>query len=82
MAVVTCTSWPAFDHHFDFIDAATAGPRPSVCLGYDGDKVWALPRALRALTWRHNLIDLTRRSTTYEARLERVFFFLSFFLPV
>ena len=39
------------------------------CVGvlYNGATVYALPRAIRALTWRRNVVDLTRRSTTYEA---------------
>ena len=41
----------------------------SCTVGYDGEKVWALPRAHRALTKRYNLVDLTRRSLTYEIRL-------------
>eukprot|EP00029_Vermamoeba_vermiformis_P008738 TRINITY_DN4171_c0_g1_i1.p1 TRINITY_DN4171_c0_g1~~TRINITY_DN4171_c0_g1_i1.p1 ORF type:complete len:2196 (-),score=786.80 TRINITY_DN4171_c0_g1_i1:32-6574(-) len=38
-------------------------------VGFDGDKVWGLPRAQRALTKRYNLVDMSRRSLTYEARL-------------
>jgi len=38
-------------------------------VGFDGDRVWALPRAQRALTKRYNLVDMSRRSLTYEARL-------------
>lgn len=38
-------------------------------LGFDGDRVWALPRAQRALAKRYNLVDMSRRSLTYEARL-------------
>ncbi|KAJ3214239.1 Protein mono-ADP-ribosyltransferase parp4 [Dinochytrium kinnereticum] len=41
----------------------------SCCFGYDGKKVYALPRALRALTRRYNLVDMTRRSASYEFRL-------------
>ena len=37
--------------------------------GLDGDKVWALPRARRALNGRYNLIDETRPNVKYEARL-------------
>mmetsp|Transcript_11094 Transcript_11094/g.16738 ORF Transcript_11094/g.16738 Transcript_11094/m.16738 type:complete len:725 (-) Transcript_11094:141-2315(-) len=43
------------------IDSCTAG--------YDGSRVWCLPRCRRALTKRYNLVDLTRRSLTYEIRL-------------
>eukprot|EP01129_Flabellula_baltica_P012849 TRINITY_DN5867_c0_g1_i1.p1 TRINITY_DN5867_c0_g1~~TRINITY_DN5867_c0_g1_i1.p1 ORF type:complete len:1757 (+),score=367.23 TRINITY_DN5867_c0_g1_i1:16-5286(+) len=39
------------------------------CIGYDGNKVWALPRAKRAITKRYNLVDMSRRSLTYESRL-------------
>lgn len=31
--------------------------------------MFALPRAQRALTKRYNLVDMTRRSLTYESRL-------------
>ncbi|KAI8805193.1 hypothetical protein BJ742DRAFT_821349 [Cladochytrium replicatum] len=41
----------------------------SCAFGYDGKKVWALPRALRALTKRCNVVDMTRRSASYEYRL-------------
>merc|ERR1712137_586980 len=43
----------------------------SCCVGYDGQRVLALPRARRALTKRHNLVDLSRRSLTYETRLHK-----------
>ena len=36
---------------------------------YDGSKVWVLPRTQRALNIRLNVTDITRQSTTYEARL-------------
>jgi len=39
------------------------------CVGFDGQNVYALPRAVRALNARYNLVDLSRRSTTYELRL-------------
>lgn len=39
------------------------------CVGYDGKDVYALPRAKRALTKRYNLVDMSRRSLTYETRL-------------
>ena len=42
---------------------------PSCCVGFDGEKVWALPRARRAIVSRCNLVDLGRRSLTYESRL-------------
>lgn len=41
----------------------------SCCVGYDGHRVVALPRAVRALRYRYNLVDPSRQSTTYEARL-------------
>ncbi|KAI8809061.1 hypothetical protein BJ742DRAFT_891106 [Cladochytrium replicatum] len=41
----------------------------SCAFGFDGSKVWALPRALRALTRKYNLVDMTRRSASYEYRL-------------
>ncbi|KAJ3412533.1 Protein mono-ADP-ribosyltransferase parp4 [Chytridiales sp. JEL 0842] len=39
------------------------------CFGYNGSNVFALPRALRALTRSYNLVDMTRRSASYEHRL-------------
>ncbi len=39
------------------------------CVAFDGTRVLALPRAQRALTKCYNIVDPTRRSTTYEARL-------------
>ncbi|PRP81694.1 hypothetical protein PROFUN_01201 [Planoprotostelium fungivorum] len=39
------------------------------CVGYDGEKVYATQRAQRALNKGYNLINWTRRSTTYESRL-------------
>ncbi len=41
----------------------------SCCVGYDGKRVLALPRAVRALALGYNLVDPTRQSTTYETRL-------------
>ncbi|KAJ3100528.1 hypothetical protein HDU97_002164 [Phlyctochytrium planicorne] len=41
----------------------------SGCFGYNGTSVFALPRGLRALTRRYNLVDMTRRSASYEYRL-------------
>jgi hypothetical protein len=38
-------------------------------IGYDGNQVWALPRARRAISSRMNLVDVDRQSTTYEVRL-------------
>ncbi|KAI8831270.1 hypothetical protein BC829DRAFT_423240 [Chytridium lagenaria] len=53
-----------FKSFFGYID-----PQPSCCVGYNGMNVFALPRALRALTRRYNLVDMTRRSASYEFRL-------------
>eukprot|EP01125_Pyxidicula_operculata_P005044 TRINITY_DN1852_c3_g2_i1.p1 TRINITY_DN1852_c3_g2~~TRINITY_DN1852_c3_g2_i1.p1 ORF type:complete len:1923 (-),score=635.24 TRINITY_DN1852_c3_g2_i1:335-6103(-) len=39
------------------------------CVGFDGETVWVLPRAHRALTKRYNLVDMSRRSLSYETRL-------------
>eukprot|EP00004_Rigifila_ramosa_P006668 TRINITY_DN1758_c0_g1_i12.p1 TRINITY_DN1758_c0_g1~~TRINITY_DN1758_c0_g1_i12.p1 ORF type:complete len:903 (+),score=178.72 TRINITY_DN1758_c0_g1_i12:636-3344(+) len=39
------------------------------CVGFDGESVWTLDRCRRALTKQYNLVDLTRRSLTYESRL-------------
>ncbi|GBG29004.1 BTB/POZ domain-containing protein KCTD7 [Hondaea fermentalgiana] len=41
------------------------------CVGYDGSTVWALPRAIRAISRGFNLIDVARRSPTYESRLAK-----------
>eukprot|EP01094_Clydonella_sp_ATCC50884_P018403 TRINITY_DN33_c0_g1_i1.p1 TRINITY_DN33_c0_g1~~TRINITY_DN33_c0_g1_i1.p1 ORF type:complete len:1290 (-),score=370.68 TRINITY_DN33_c0_g1_i1:92-3961(-) len=38
-------------------------------VGFDGRTAYALPRALRAINRRANLVDLSRRSLTYETRL-------------
>lgn len=43
----------------------------SCCLGYDGNRLLALPRAMRALRDRYNVVDITRQSTTYEQRLAK-----------
>ncbi|KAL6076304.1 Ankyrin [Balamuthia mandrillaris] len=37
--------------------------------GFDGKNVWAMERGYRALTKRYNLVNPTRRSSTYESRL-------------
>jgi hypothetical protein len=39
------------------------------CVAFDGTKVWASPRAVRALRSGVNLIDLKFRSATFESRL-------------
>ncbi|KAJ3100527.1 hypothetical protein HDU97_002163 [Phlyctochytrium planicorne] len=41
----------------------------SCCFGYDGKAVYALPRGMMAMTRRYNLVDMTRRSASYEYRL-------------
>lgn len=41
----------------------------SCCIGFDGKQVWVTPRSQRAINKRYNLINTTRRSTTYEYRL-------------
>eukprot|EP00952_Eustigmatos_sp_NYUAD-ZCMA_P012463 50105-Eustigmatos_ZCMA.PRE.1 len=37
-----------------------------VCFGYDGEKVWCLPRGRRAINSMMNAVDQTRQSQTYE----------------
>lgn len=41
----------------------------SCSVGYDGKNVYALERACRAITRGFNLVDMSRRSLTYEQRL-------------
>ncbi|OAP54823.1 hypothetical protein AYL99_11271 [Fonsecaea erecta] len=41
------------------------------CVAYDGQQVWASPRALAAFMTQVNTIDLTRRSPSYENRLSK-----------
>lgn len=38
-------------------------------VGYDGKNAYALERACRAITRGYNLVDMSRRSLTYESRL-------------
>ncbi|KAI8049744.1 ankyrin repeat-containing domain protein [Syncephalis plumigaleata] len=40
-------------------------------VGYDGKRVWALPRAREAIIRCQNRVDLTRRSPSYEVRLAK-----------
>lgn len=40
----------------------------SCCFGYDGKKVYGLPRAIRSVMTATNLVDPTRQSKTYESR--------------
>lgn len=39
------------------------------CVAYDGKKVITIPRGIRALKTKSNIVDVTRQSTSYEARL-------------
>lgn len=41
----------------------------SCCVGFDGETLWALPRAVRALTYGINLVDPGRQSKSYCQRL-------------
>ncbi|KAI1626004.1 hypothetical protein EDD37DRAFT_679231 [Exophiala viscosa] len=41
------------------------------CVAYDGQNVWASPRALAAFMTQTNCLDLTRRSPPYENRLSK-----------
>ncbi|KAF7964563.1 hypothetical protein HWV62_5684 [Athelia sp. TMB] len=41
------------------------------CCAYDGDRVWASPRAVIALMRQCNTVDMTRRSPSYEFRLAK-----------
>ena len=41
------------------------------CVAYDGQQVWASPRAVAAFMTQVNTIDLTRRSPSYENRLSK-----------
>ena len=43
----------------------------SCSVGFDGSHVFATPRARRSLNKRYNLVDMTRRSLTYEVRLHK-----------
>ncbi|PRP86651.1 ankyrin repeat-containing protein [Planoprotostelium fungivorum] len=38
-------------------------------VGYDLERVWVTPRAARAIRKKYNLVNVTRRSTSYEYRL-------------
>ncbi|MDE2095822.1 MAG: hypothetical protein KGL39_01095 [Patescibacteria group bacterium] len=40
-------------------------------VGFDGTRVVALPRAIRAIRTRSNIVDQTRQSTTFEGRLAK-----------
>ena len=41
----------------------------SCCVGFDGEKVLCAPRTIRAFNTRCNMVDMSRRSLTYESRL-------------
>jgi len=41
----------------------------SCTVGYDGQRVWMMERGRRALTKGYNLVNMSRRSLTYEVRL-------------
>ena len=41
------------------------------CTAFDGSQVWASPRALSAFVTQANVIDITRRSPSYENRLAK-----------
>ncbi|CAN0363773.1 unnamed protein product [Ectocarpus sp. 8 AP-2014] len=47
-------------HGFD-VDACS--------VGFDGQKVWATNRAARAICKQYNVVDISRRSPSYESRL-------------
>ncbi|KAJ3254575.1 Protein mono-ADP-ribosyltransferase parp4 [Boothiomyces macroporosus] len=39
------------------------------CVGYDGNDVYGIPRFFGAVTYQRNVVDLSRRSPSYEYRL-------------
>ncbi|RXW15843.1 hypothetical protein EST38_g10015 [Candolleomyces aberdarensis] len=41
------------------------------CCAYDGNRVWANPRAITAMMRQSNTVDMTRRSPSYEVRLAK-----------
>jgi ankyrin repeat protein len=41
------------------------------CVAYDGTQVWAAPRAVAAFVTQINMVDLSRRSPSYENRLSK-----------
>ncbi|KAI0263726.1 hypothetical protein BC834DRAFT_290264 [Gloeopeniophorella convolvens] len=41
------------------------------CCAFDGDHVWANPRAIVAMMRQSNTVDMTRRSPSYEVRLAK-----------
>ncbi|KAH9170813.1 hypothetical protein EDB89DRAFT_2230438 [Lactarius sanguifluus] len=44
------------------------------CCAYDGDRVWANPRAIVSMMRQSNTVDMTRRSPSYEVRLAKYSF--------
>ncbi|ESK95874.1 ankyrin repeat protein [Moniliophthora roreri MCA 2997] len=43
----------------------------SACCAYDGNRVWANPRAVVSMMRQCNTVDMTRRSPSYEVRLAK-----------
>jgi hypothetical protein len=41
------------------------------CCAYDGDRVWANPRAIVSMMRQSNTVDVTKRSPSYEVRLAK-----------
>ncbi|KAJ3315480.1 hypothetical protein HDV04_003022 [Boothiomyces sp. JEL0838] len=41
------------------------------CVGYDGNDVYGIPRFFGAVTYQRNVVDLSRRSPSYEYRLRK-----------
>ncbi|KAG8817296.1 hypothetical protein FRC17_011296, partial [Serendipita sp. 399] len=41
------------------------------CFLYDGERVWGNPRSITALMTQSNMVDMTRRSPSYEVRLAK-----------
>ena len=41
------------------------------CCAYDGNRVWASPRAIISMMRQSNTVDVTRRSPSYEVRLAK-----------
>ncbi|KAH9970349.1 ankyrin repeat-containing domain protein, partial [Lactifluus volemus] len=41
------------------------------CCAYDGERVWASPRAIVSMMRQSNTVDMTRRSPSYEVRLAK-----------
>lgn len=41
------------------------------CCAYDGERIWASPRAIVAMMRQCNTVDMTRRSPSYEVRLTK-----------